>query len=67
MVAVNPVLFSCLLQDFFAAFFLWQRTAILKDNFLHDDLGVAGLCLDPVELDANSLLGRMAFVVLVLK
>lgn len=63
VVAINLMLAA----KFFAAFFFWQYTTILNGNFLHYNLGVAGLCLDAMVLDANSLLGRMVFIVLVLK
>lgn len=46
--------------------FFCQDTAILNGNFLQYDLGVAGLCVGAVELNANSLLERVMFTVLVL-
>lgn len=45
--------------------FFWQYTAILNDNCLQYNLGVAGLCVGAVELNANSLLERVVFTVLV--
>lgn len=36
--------------------FFWQYTAILNGNCLQYNLGVAGLCVGAVELNANSLL-----------
>lgn len=46
--------------------FSWQYTAILNGNFLQYSLGVAGLYVGAVELNANSLLERVVFTVLVL-
>lgn len=46
--------------------FFLQNTAILNGNFLQYNLGVAGLCVGAVDLNANSLLKRVVFSVLVL-